>query len=153
MFAREPTLSKRPPAVAGSFYPRGLQELEDTVKSLMSEAKKSGDSGLVGVVAPHAGYMYSGPVAASAFAVVAAPERAFERVLLIGPPHFVPVRSIATPSSSGFTTPLGEIAVDTNAIAALVEAGLVGIDDAPMRRNTPSRSSCPSCSVCLASSG
>jgi len=129
MFAREPTLSKRPPAVAGSFYPRGPQELEDTVESLMSQAKKSGDSGLVGVVAPHAGYMYSGPVVASAFAAVAAPERAFERVLLIGPPHFVPVRSIAAPSSSAFTTPLGEIAVDTDAIAALVEAGLVDIDD------------------------
>jgi len=77
MFAREPTLSKRPPAVAGSFYPRGPQELEDTVESLMSQAKKSGDSGLVGVVVPHAGYMYSGPVAASAFAAVAAPREGF----------------------------------------------------------------------------
>ena len=129
MFARETSLSKRPQAVAGSFYPRRPQELEDAVETLISQAEKSGDSGLIGVVAPHAGYTYSGPVAASAFAAVAAPDRAFERVLLIGPPHFVPVGGIAAPSSSAFATPLGEIAVDTDAIAALVETGLVSIDD------------------------
>jgi hypothetical protein len=73
--------------------------------------------------------MYSGPVAASAFAAIATPDRAFERVLLLGPPHFVPVRGIAAPSSAAFATPLGEIAVDADAVAALVEAGLVGVDD------------------------
>jgi AmmeMemoRadiSam system protein B len=129
MFAREPYLSKRPPAVAGSFYPRGWQELKDTVETLMSRAAKPGKTGLVGVVAPHAGYIYSGPVAANAFAAVATPDKNFERVLLIGPPHFVPVHGIAAPSSSAFATPLGEIAIDTDAIAELVEAGLVSIDD------------------------
>ena len=129
MFAREPSSSKRPPAAAGTFYPRRRQELEDTVETLMSRAAKPRESGLIGVVAPHAGYMYSGPVAASAFAAIATPDRAFERVLLLGPPHFVPVRGIAAPSSAAFATPLGEIAVDTDAVAALVEAGLVGIDD------------------------
>jgi len=129
MFSREPSLSKRPPAVAGSFYPRERQDLEETLETLMSRATKPEESGLVGVVAPHAGYMYSGPVAASAFAAVATPDKAFERVLLLGPPHSVPVRGIAAPSASAFVTPLGEIAVDTDAIAALVEARLISIDD------------------------
>jgi len=69
------------------------------------------------------------PWRASAFARLGAPAGAFERVLLIGPPHYVPVRGIAAPSSATFATPLGEIEVDTDAIAALLEAGLVSIDD------------------------
>jgi AmmeMemoRadiSam system protein B len=122
-------LSTRRPAVAGSFYPRGPLELEETVEALLSRAPKSRESGVVGVVAPHAGYMFSGPVAASAFAGLAAPSGAFERVLLIGPPHYVPVRGIAASSSRTFATPLGEIAVDTDTIAALLDAGLISIDD------------------------
>jgi MEMO1 family protein len=119
----------RAPAVAGSFYPRGQAELAATVEALMSRASKSGESGLVGVIAPHAGYMYSGPVAASAFARLGPQVRVFERVLLIGPPHYVPVHGIAAPSSQTFATPLGEIELDRAAIAALLDAGLVTIDD------------------------
>ena len=129
MFAREPSLTVRPPAVAGSFYPRGPKELKATVDALLSQAKPSREAGLLGIIAPHAGYMYSGPVAASAFAPVAASGSVFERVLLIGPPHYVPVSGVAAPSSAAFATPLGEIEIDQDAIAALVEAGLVTIDD------------------------
>jgi AmmeMemoRadiSam system protein B len=129
MFAREPRLSVRPPAVAGSFYPRGPKELWATVDALLSQAKPSHEAGLLGIIAPHAGYMYSGPVAASAFAPVAASGSVFERVLLIGPPHYVPVSGVAAPSSATFATPLGEVEVDRNAIAALIDAGLVTIGD------------------------
>lgn len=112
--------------MAGSFYPREQAELIATVEGLMSQALKSSESGLVGVIAPHAGYMYSGPVAASAFARLG-PQ--VERVLLIGPPHYVPLHGISAPSSQIFATPLGDIELDRAAIAALLDAGLVTIDD------------------------
>ncbi len=137
MFAREPSLTVRPPAVAGSFYPRGTIELKAAVDALLCQAEPSREGVLVSVIAPHAGYMYSGPVAASAFAEVAASERAFERVLLIGPPHYIPVSGVAAPSSTAFATPLGEIEIDRNVLAALVDAGLVDLDD---RAHSPEHS-------------
>ena len=115
--------------MAGSFYPRGPKELRATVDALLSQAKPSRQAGLLGIIAPHAGYMYSGPVAASAFAPVAASGSVFERVLLIGPPHYVPVSGVVAPTAATFTTPLGEVEVDRDAIAALIDAGLVSIDD------------------------
>src|SRR5262245_52468013 len=84
MFAREPGLATRRPAVAGSFYPRESKELKTAVDTLLSQAGRLQQPGLTGVVAPHAGYIYSGPVAAKAFAAVAA-TGAFRRVLLLGP--------------------------------------------------------------------
>lgn len=131
MFAPRPHLGMRPPAVSGAFYPRGASELKSTVEALLAQAGPSGQRPLVGAIAPHAGYIYSGPVAASAFAAVAASGRGFSRVLLIGPPHYVPVRGIAAPSAKSFATPLGEVAVDADAVAALADAGSVVVDDKP----------------------
>jgi AmmeMemoRadiSam system protein B len=130
MSAAQPKATTRPPAVAGSFYPRGKAELAAEVEALFAEAQPSRDGGgLLGLIAPHAGYMYSGPIAASAFARLAGSGQAFERVLVIGPPHYLPVRGVAAPTASAFATPLGEIEVDQAAIAALHEAGLVSLDD------------------------
>lgn len=129
MFAREPGSAMRPPAVAGSFYPHERKDLKAAVDALLSQAERLRQPGLVGVVAPHAGYVYSGPVAGNAFAPVAASGAVFERVLLIGPAHYVPVSGVAAPSSASFATPLGEVPLDRNAIAALTEAGLAGIDE------------------------
>ena len=129
MFAPKPRLNVRPPAVAGSFYPHGTGELKATVAALMSQVEPSVQRPLLGVIAPHAGYTFSGPVAASAFAEVAAAGYGFTRVLLIGPPHYLPVSGIAAPSAKFFATPLGQVATDADAIASLVEAGLVSIDD------------------------
>ena len=84
----------RPPAVAGSFYPADPIELRETVSRLLAAARP----GPVpkAVIAPHAAYIYSGPVAASAFSrVVDAP---FTRVVLLGPSHFVHVRGVALPT-------------------------------------------------------
>ncbi|HEX5930659.1 MAG TPA: AmmeMemoRadiSam system protein B [Methyloceanibacter sp.] len=128
MFARAHGLTVRQPAVAGSFYPRGGKDLKTAVDALLSQADQARQSGLVSVIAPHAGYMYSGPVAGSAFAPVAS-SGVFERVLLIGPAHYVPVRGVAAPSAASFATPLGTIALDRDAIATMVEAGLASIDD------------------------
>jgi AmmeMemoRadiSam system protein B len=129
MFAPKPRLKVRPPAVAGSFYPRGRGELKATVEALLSKAEPPGQRPLLGLIAPHAGYIYSGPVAASAFVEVTAGRHSSTRVLLIGPPHYVPVRGIAAPSAKAFATPLGEVAIDADAISRMVDAGLVSIDD------------------------
>lgn len=129
MFAREPGLTVRRPAVAGSFYPRVAKDLKAAVDALLTQAEQLRQSGLAGIIAPHAGYIYSGPVAASAFAPVAASGEIFDRVLLIGPAHYVPVSGIAAPSSAAFATPLGDVPLDRDAIDALVEAGLARLDD------------------------
>ncbi len=121
----------RPPAVAGSFYPGKAGELQAYVERSLSRAKAASFSDLAGLIAPHAGYMYSGGVAAESFASIAPSAKTFARVLLIGPPHYVPVRGIAAPSSRAFATPLGEVPVDGAAISSLQESGLVAIDDEP----------------------
>jgi len=129
MFGRQPRLNVRPPAVAGSFYPLGSKDLTAAVDALLSQARPCRKADLLGIVAPHAGYMYSGPIAASAFAEVAASGKRFERVLLIGPPHYALVSGVAAPSVTAFATPLGEVEVDRDAIATLLDAGLVTLDD------------------------
>lgn len=129
MFTREPGLTVRQAAVAGSFYPLGDKELKAAIDALIAQAEQVSQAGLAGVIAPHAGYTYSGPVAANAFAPVASCGIPFERALVIGPAHYVPLSGVAAPSSAAFATPLGQVEIDRDAIAALVKAGLVGIDD------------------------
>ncbi|HZP10388.1 AmmeMemoRadiSam system protein B [Methyloceanibacter sp.] len=129
MSAPKPHSGARPPAVAGSFYPGEPHALENMVGALLGEVHASGKGDLLGLIAPHAGYMYSGPVAASAFAEIAGARRSFARVLLVGPPHYVPVGGIAASSAASFATPLGDIAVDEEAVASLIHAGLVSFDD------------------------
>ena len=121
----------RRPAVAGDFYPSGAQELKRAVEALLSQAKKRELSGLCGVVAPHAGYVYSGPIAGKAFSLLAHSNDGPNRILLIGPPHYVPLRGIVAPSCSAFATPLGDVAVDVGAVESLRDAGLVTLDDTP----------------------
>jgi len=116
----------RPTAVAGSFYPGESNELRATLEGLLRDAKEqleaAGAAGAVGaagpqgrapkaVIAPHAGYVYSGPIAASAFLALAAGP-ALERIVLLGPSHFVPFEGLALPGSMSFATPLGELEID-----------------------------------------
>jgi AmmeMemoRadiSam system protein B len=131
MSARERGSTVRQAAVAGSFYPPEAGDLKAAVDALLAQSNEVGpdEPGLVGVIAPHAGYIYSGPVAGNAFAPVASSGTAFERVLLIGPAHYVPVSGVAAPSSASFATPLGTVAVDRDAIASLMEAGLASFQD------------------------
>lgn len=130
MFARRHSGEVRPP-VAGRFYPRNAEELRACVERLLSQAKPAKLGGLVGLIAPHAGYMYSGGVAANSFACIAPSAKTFARVLLIGPAHYVAVRGVAAPSARGFATPLGEVPVDDAAISSLEESGLIAVDDEP----------------------
>jgi hypothetical protein len=116
----------RGPAVAGLFYPAAARELASTVDALLEGADRRPAAELRGLVAPHAGYAYSGPVAASAFAL--APRAT--RVVLLGPSHFLPLGSMAISGADAWTTPLGEVPVAADLREAAVEAGAV-VDDAP----------------------
>ena len=120
----------RPAAVAGSFYPGDPGRLRAQVGELL--AGVPGHSGAPkALIAPHAGYVYSGPVAATAFAALQAQAESIERVVLIGPAHYVRLRGIAAPTAGAFETPLGRVPVDQEALAAIADLPCVSETDAP----------------------
>jgi AmmeMemoRadiSam system protein B len=121
----------RAPAVAGLFYPRSAQTLSRTVGDLLRGAAVQQRAKRCGVIAPHAGYAYSGAIAAQAFASVQALRGRIRRAAIVGPAHFVPFAGIAAPSATAFMTPLGDMPVDVAAIQSLRDEALVVIDDAP----------------------
>jgi AmmeMemoRadiSam system protein B len=122
----------RPPAVAGSFYPADTARLRAAVEGYLAAANGSRAAATPkAVIAPHAGYVYSGPVAGSAFAALDDRAAAFRRAVVVGPAHFVPFRGIAVPSAAAFRTPLGEVPVDQVAIEALRDLAQVRSADAP----------------------
>ncbi|MGH8530784.1 MAG: AmmeMemoRadiSam system protein B, partial [Nevskiales bacterium] len=93
-----PIQQSRPPAVAGLFYPQQRAELRDQVEQLIAAASKPDDAALSRpkvVIAPHAGYVYSGAVAGSAYARITACRGRIDRVVLLGPAHRVRVRGLA----------------------------------------------------------
>jgi AmmeMemoRadiSam system protein B len=106
--------------VAGAFYPGDAAELRATVDRLLAEAEgRLGSRPAVRcLVAPHAGYVYSGAIAASAFVRL---ERGLRRVVVLGPAHRVPVEGLALPGADALATPLGELAVDSELTAAVAE--------------------------------
>jgi MEMO1 family protein len=112
--------SVRPPAVAGSFYPASPGELSAVVDRLLAGARVTTRRCPKVLIAPHAGYVYSGPIAASAFARIVDHGAQIERILLVGPSHRVRVAScLAMPRATRFATPLGELAVDEGAVRGL----------------------------------
>lgn len=106
--------SVRPPAVAGMFYPDDPRELRAMLSEFLSAAAPAGAVPKA-IIAPHAGYIYSGPVAASVYARLKPARGQIKRVVLLGPSHRVPFAGLALPSAARFATPLGEIAVDQEA--------------------------------------
>lgn len=125
------TEPSRRPAVAGSFYPRTAETLSRTVSTLLAEADVEARPASLGVIVPHAGYMYSGAVAAKAFACVKSSTDQFRRAIVLGPAHYVPFKGIAAPSHRAFTTPFGDMPVDTEAVRSLADEALIVIDDEP----------------------
>ncbi len=100
----------RAPAVAGSFYPASSSVRGPQVDAWLKQASVRRPERPAALIVPHAGYAYSGPVAASAYATLrpgGAP-----RVLLLGPCHFLPLRGLAHPDVDLLSTPLGEVQVD-----------------------------------------
>ena len=111
----------RAPVFAGRFYPDEPRELSAAVTSYIEHARGASPTPKA-LIAPHAGYIYSGPVAGSAFAGVSALRGRIDRVLLVGPSHRVAFHGIAAPTHSHFTTPLGQMPVDREAVERLVSA-------------------------------
>jgi AmmeMemoRadiSam system protein B len=119
----------RQPAVAGMFYPDDARELTLMVADFLSNAESKGDS-VKAIIAPHAGYIYSGPIAGSAYALLSDCATTIERVVLLGPAHRVSVRGLAVSSAESFATPLGNVAIDTEAVQDVLALPQVTISDA-----------------------
>jgi AmmeMemoRadiSam system protein B/AmmeMemoRadiSam system protein A len=123
--------SLRPAAVAGMFYPGNARALAQEVDDLLGGAEALAPR--VGfpkaIVVPHAGYIYSGGVAAAAYDAVRPARGIVRRVVLLGPVHRVPVRGLATVSDEAFATPLGPVPIDREALAALEDLPQVVTSD------------------------
>ena len=110
----------RPAAVAGMFYPASPAELRRQVDELLAAATaQAAGPAPKALIAPHAGYVYSGPIAASAYAQLGAFRGRIRRIVLLGPTHRVPVRGLAAPDAQRFATPLGDVEIDSGAVAML----------------------------------
>jgi len=122
----------RPPAVAGLFYPADAEALRANVRALLDEALARRRPAPVpkALIAPHAGYRYSGALAASALAELAEAAGRIRRVVLLGPCHRVPLDGLATSSADAFQTPLGPVRVETDAVARLLGLPVVRRSDA-----------------------
>ena len=113
----------RPAAVAGLFYPRDPRQLAAEVTELLDgveqfEPKLDFPKALI---VPHAGYVYSGPVAAAAYDAVAPGRGIIQRVVMMGPVHRVAVRGLALPGAEAFDTPLGRVPIDAQALRLLLD--------------------------------
>ncbi len=128
--------SLREAAVAGQFYPGSAAELEATVRHFLDGAGPAGTEKTAGasvpkaVIAPHAGYVYSGAVAASAYALLRPAAAVIKRVVLLGPCHRVAVNGLALSDADAFATPLGDVPVDKEAAAGILELPQVEVFDA-----------------------
>jgi hypothetical protein len=122
----------RRPAVAGLFYPAGPDALVRALTGFLSEAegaprpRGAGHAVPKAVIVPHAGYVYSGAVAARAYARLVGARGQISRVVLIGPSHRMAIKGLALDTAEAWETPLGTVALDTDPIAALHSLPLVG---------------------------
>src|SRR5258706_2127928 len=124
--------SIRPAAVAGMFYPGNAATLAAEVDELLGGADELAPR--LGfpkaLIVPHAGYIYSGAVAAHAYDAIRPARGIVKRVVLLGPVHRVAVRGLALPSVDAFSTPLGTIRLDREALRALQDLPQVVASDA-----------------------
>ncbi len=114
----------RTPTVAGMFYPSNPKELEASVKYYLTEAaakfEPAAKSAPKAIIAPHAGYVYSGLTAAAVYNRLAPARDIIKRVMILGPCHRVAVNGLALPSTEVFATPLGEVPLDMDGVASIV---------------------------------
>src|SRR3954465_11849933 len=119
-------MSIRPAAVAGSWYPDSPSSLSAAVDRHLAAADRFGGDvagDVVALIAPHAGLMYSGPVAAHAYRLLRG--RSFDVAVLVGPSHFVGFDGVSIHSAGGFETPFGVVAVDERAARSLMASPVV----------------------------
>lgn len=109
-------LPVRPAAVAGMFYPADPATLQHDVTSMLAASTAAATpKAPKALIVPHAGYIYSGPVAASAYARLAPWRSRIRRVVMFGPAHRVAVQGLALPEADAFATPLGTVPIDREA--------------------------------------
>src|SRR3954447_4263542 len=120
----------RPPAVAGTFYPDDANVLAPEVDRFVRNAHHN-RAPPKAIIVPHAGYVYSGPIAGSGYAAIAPLAGTVERVVLLGPAHRVPVQGLAVPSVDAFVTPLGPVEIDAAARDIALACAGVFVDDLP----------------------
>lgn len=114
---RSRTKEIRLPAAAGRFYPRDAKELRKAVTDLLNVAINDPAATPKALIVPHAGYPYSGPIAATAYTRLRRSSGSIKRIVLIGPSHFVELRGLATSSAEAFETPLGLVPLDREGVA------------------------------------
>jgi AmmeMemoRadiSam system protein B len=121
--------SVRNPAVAGLFYPGDPRELHAMIEGYLRSARVDGIVPKA-IIAPHAGYIYSGPIAASAYALLKPARGRITRVVLLGPAHRVGFHGLALPSSEYFMTPLGRITIDRETVDKISRLPQIRVMDA-----------------------
>ncbi len=124
-------MTARSPAVAGFFYPQVPSELVAEVERYLGDVGPgSSEPPPKALIVPHAGYRYSGPIAASAYAEVRRIRDAVERVVLLGPSHRVALRGLAASSADAFLSPLGSVPIDASAVERVLRLPQVRVLDA-----------------------
>jgi AmmeMemoRadiSam system protein B len=123
---------ERPPAVAGMFYPADAAELRRDVDEMLA-AGQSEPPAPKAIVVPHAGYIYSGTIAAAAYAQLRSEAERIRNVVLVGPSHRVAFRGLAAPTVDAFVTPLGAVPIDAAARAVALSQSTVIASDEPHR--------------------
>ena len=119
----------RPAAVAGQFYPANPVELELMVESLLNDVEEIPPPSKA-IIAPHAGFIYSGPIAATVYASFLADKERISRVVLLGPSHRVYLKGLALSSADYYETPLGKIEIDQDACESVRSLPQVSVSDA-----------------------
>lgn len=122
-------MNAREPAVAGMFYPAEAGQLERDISVLLRNAGTQSGPVPKAMILPHAGYVYSGPVAARGYGLLSAARQDIRRVVLFGPAHRVYLEGMAVPTNDGFATPLGTVPVDRTMIAEIGELPGVWVSD------------------------
>lgn len=121
--------SIRQPAVSGTFYPADQHKLQAMIEGFIEQTEATGGAPPKAIIAPHAGYIYSGAVAASAHARLQKGRDSIRRVVLLGPSHRVGFRGLAVSSAEWFATPLGVVPIDRKAVDGILELPYVQVLD------------------------
>lgn len=125
----------RQPAVAGTFYPTQPGRLQSQVTRFLDNAVPDTLSHPPkAIIAPHAGYIYSGPIAGSAFKPLQSNMAGVTRIVIIGPAHTLPIQGLATVSVDAFATPLGSVPIDKASMEAIRPFSQLHINDAAHRQ-------------------
>jgi AmmeMemoRadiSam system protein B len=112
--------SIRPPAVAGMFYPGDAGILSHDIRAMLAGAGRVSLAPKA-LIVPHAGYVYSGAIAASGYAALSGITSRIRRVVLLGPTHRVAVQGLALPGVDAFSTPLGNVSLDTETMQRIAK--------------------------------